>query len=134
MTEASVTQIGQVPTRAFVYDGGKERTVRLTADLRYKFRDIIIDGGEGKIGKGEAARRAGIAVFGQTFWDKIPYDRMDEVDAFIAKVMTEIITGKETNEEEPEKGPSPEAVEAEPPGEEAPEPDPKNAEPPQTGG
>lgn len=123
MKQASVTQIGQVPTRAFVYDGGKERTVRLTADLRLKMQDIAMRTNEGLILSGEAARLSCIAIFGEQFWDKVPFDMASQATDFAVEVMKEILGVEDADEK-------PAAKDTEQP----PEPDSKNAEPPQQEG
>lgn len=117
---ASVSEIGKIPTRVFKYGEGRERerTVRLTADLRLKMQDIAGRVNDGEIRSGEAARLSCIAIFGQSFWDKVPFDMADEPTTFAVGIMKEILGVEDDESTEPD----------------APEPDPKNEDTPPSEG
>lgn len=137
MEAASVTQIGQVPTRVFTYDGGKERTVRLTAQLRGKMQDIASRTNSGEIGNGVASNLSCVAIFGESFMDKVPFDRFQEVTDFAVEILREVLGVEESDDEaedsdETTDAPEPTAEDVDP--EEPTEEEPKNADAPPSEG
>lgn len=127
----SVSEIGKIPTRVFEYGEGRKRTVKLTADLRCRIQDIRSLSTSGQIGSGEVMRRVCIAIFGQRFWDGIPFDMIvGPVEDFATDIMREVL-GIAKPEEDDGDADADDNESAEP---DAPEPDPKNEDTPPSEG
>lgn len=76
MVEASITEMGQCPTREIAV-ADQRRTVLLNADLKLRFQEISRAAAENKIGPIEAQRQICVAVYGRTFWESIPFEMAD---------------------------------------------------------
>ncbi len=115
MAEASITEMGQCPTREIVV-ADQRRTIVLNADLKLRFQEISRAAVENKIGHVEAQRQICVAVYGRTFWESIPFamaDAFSEPASQIYFDMFGIERPSKAGSDEDEGDPDPDPKEAE---------------------
>ena len=85
MTEASITAMGQCPTREIAV-GEKKHIVILNADLTFRFQDIVNTAIAKKISSMEAQRRACEVVYGRTLWQSIPSESLNHFSEIASEI------------------------------------------------